>query len=190
MSFFCLICSLSALSPGCYCWCPTNSAPAHSSEGRQCRGCPFISILISSVGVAPAERLWSRPLLLYHYTQQHHLGGEWAHALVLQDSCSTLYLCRVTFSPTQTKPSNTGLNQTWISCIIIKSCCISLNEDVLLWIKTKTVWKFNITLIRSCTFGLAPLCHLPIKCEVTGTDIKHAWLQTEYANVSTFFLMF
>lgn len=41
MSFFCLICSFSALSPGCYCWCPTNSAPANSSAGRLGLGVPF-----------------------------------------------------------------------------------------------------------------------------------------------------
>lgn len=50
------------------------------------------------------------------------------------------------------------------------------------------LWKFNITLKRSYPFNLAPLCRPPIKCEVTGADIKYALLQ--YANVNTFFLMF
>lgn len=30
----------------------------------------------------------------------------------------------------------------------------------------------------------------PMKCEATGTDIKHARLQTGYANEKTFLLMF
>lgn len=45
VSLCCLIPSLSlslwASSPGCYCWCPTNSAPAHSGGGRQELGVPF-----------------------------------------------------------------------------------------------------------------------------------------------------
>lgn len=68
--------SLYVSSPGCYCWCPTNSAPAAVGADSSYQGCPFISLLISSVGVAPAERLWSWPWCLYHHWQQQHLGGE------------------------------------------------------------------------------------------------------------------
>lgn len=56
VSSFCLVRPLfSALSPGSCCWCPTNPTVAAG-------GAHFITLLISSVGGAPAERLWSRPL--------------------------------------------------------------------------------------------------------------------------------
>lgn len=50
--------------------------------------------------------------------------------------------------------------------------------------------KINITLKRSCPFGLASLCYPPIKYEMSGADIKYAALLSEYANVETLFLMF
>lgn len=50
--------------------------------------------------------------------------------------------------------------------------------------------KINITLKRSCPFGLASLCYPPIKYEMSGADIKYAALQSEYANVESLFLMF
>lgn len=75
-------------------------------------GCPFILIPISPVGVAPTERLWSWPLLLCHHRQRHHLGGgEWACALVLQESCNTKAYFSVTesvFHPCKQKQEHTN----------------------------------------------------------------------------------
>lgn len=128
MSLFCLICSLSALSPGCYCWCPTNSAPANSRGGGgadRSWGCPFISILISPVGVAPTERLWSRPLLHCHHRRRHHLGGG-ENESVLQcrrtpAALEPIYPCRVTFSPRankKRKKKQTGATVTHVSATL------------------------------------------------------------------------
>lgn len=103
MSLFCLICSLPALSPGCYCWCPTNSAPAHSGGGtHRGWGCPFISILIS-----PCWGNTNWKAVVTALTSLHTTGsgttwdGEWACRT--SAALKPLYPRRVTFSPIQTK---------------------------------------------------------------------------------------
>lgn len=128
MSLFCLICSLSALSPGCYCWCPTNSAPANSRGGgcRQELGVPFylnphLSCWGSTNWKAVVTALASLPP---QAAAAPPGGGENESVLQCRRTPAALepiYPCRVTFSPRankKRKKKQTGATVTHVSATL------------------------------------------------------------------------
>ena len=136
-----------------------------------CRGCPFISILISSVGVAPAERLWSRPLLLRHHRQQHHLrDGGFLYAI---SATKLLRAETLLYKITQNK----------------YNIMLHLSQQimyVLPWIQTKIELECNFSMIRSFSTGI--IHQLNVKWQ--EQTLKMPSRGPEHVNMSKFLLTF
>lgn len=136
--------SHTALSPGWCCWCPTNGAPAaYKGPPLWLPGGGALFYHSSHLAVGGGGTSWKTVVTAPHLRQHRHLH--------MCCCCHSIYPDRHFYTCANKNPHFKPGTPCKFN---MKSSCIHLKECVP--IKTKTVWKFNITLITACKSALAP----------------------------------